>query len=113
MISLAETNDTVYEGYRSPEAASWQDFLAVSRNQMEERNLRTRLGSIDLEEKRVLRRLHSETRLLKIKQEQRLGRSTFRRNGIIGGQINNSGSSTPRSLVCEFYTFLTVLFVTP
>lgn len=102
MISLAETNDTVYEGYRSPEAASWQDFLAVSRNQMEERNLRTRLGSIDLEEKRVLRRLHSETRLLKIKQEQRLGRSTFRRNGIIGGQINNSGSSTPRSLATKF-----------
>ena len=66
MIPLDETNNTGYEGHRGPEAASSQDFFAVSRNQMEERNLRTRLGSIDLEEKRALRRLSSEKRLLKI-----------------------------------------------
>lgn len=75
--------------------------FAIFRNQMEDRILQNKLGSIELEEKRLLRRFRSETRLLKIKQEQRLGNLTCtRRNEVNGTHINKAGTPTPQSVVC-------------
>ena len=90
----------------TPGAVSLQEFFATFRNRMEERILKTKLGSIDLEEKRVLRRLRSETRLLKIKQEQRLGNLTCRRNEPNGTHTNKGRSPSPQSPVCSFEMFL-------
>lgn len=75
---------------------------AVFRNQMEDRVLKKKLGSIELEEKRLLRRFRSETRLLKIRQEQRLGSLTCaRRNEVNGTHIDKAGTPSPQSAVCR------------
>ena len=75
---------------------------AVFRNQMEDRVLRNKLGSIELEEKRSLRRFGSETRLLKIRQEQRLGSFICaKRNEVNGTHINKAWNSSPKSAVCR------------
>ncbi|KAL9970300.1 hypothetical protein ACROYT_G022654 [Oculina patagonica] len=64
---------------------------------MEDRILHRKLGSIDLEEKRLLRQYRSEKRLLKIKQGQRLGNLSIKRNEANGTHINK-GSSSPQSM---------------
>ena len=79
---------------------SVQDFFAILRNRMEERVLKNKLGSIELEEKRLLRRYRSETRLLKMKQEQRLGNLVLKRVDSNGVQLNK-GSLNPQSEVCR------------
>lgn len=92
----------------TPGAISLRGFFAVFKNQMEDRILQNKLGSIDLQEKKLLRRYRSERRLLKIKQEQRLGNLTLRRNEANGTHINK-GSSSPQSMVCDFLNFLRVI----
>lgn len=86
----------------TPGVISLHGFFAVFRNRMEDRILQNKLGSIDLEEKRLLRRHRSEMRMLKIKQEQRLGNLTPRRNeaNVHGAHINR-GSLSPQSVVCK------------
>ena len=76
---------------------------AVFRNQMEDRLLTNKLGSIELEEKRLLRRFRSETRLMRIKQEQRLGSglTCARRNEVNGTHINKAGTPSTQSAVCR------------
>ena len=84
---------------------------AVFRNQMEDRVLRNKLGSIELEEKRLLRRFRSETRLLKIRQEQRLGSglTCAGRNEVNGIHINKTGTPSTQSAVCRQCLYLTCL----
>lgn len=63
--------------YSVYEALSAEDFFAILRNRMEGRMLKNKIGSIEREEKRLLRRFRSEMKLLKTKQEQRLGNLTL------------------------------------
>lgn len=107
MIQIIPKRPLVNDMYDTPGAIS-QGFFAVFRNQMEDRILHRKLGSIDLEEKRLLRQYRSEKRLLKIKQGQRLGNLSIKRNEANGTHINK-GSSSPQSMVCEFFTFLSVI----
>lgn len=89
---------------------------AVFRNQMEDRVLKNKLGSIELEEKRLLRRFRSETRLLNIRQEQRLGSDLAyaRKNKVNGTHINKAGtSSTQSAAVCRQCLYLTFGFLKP
>lgn len=88
---------------------------AVFRNQMEDRVLRNKLGSIELEEKRLLRRFRSETRLLNIKQEQRLGSGLtyVRKNKVNGTHNNKAGTSSTQSAVCSQCLYLTFGFLKP
>ena len=82
---------------------------AVFRNQMEDRVLRYKLGAIELEEERLLRRFRSETRLLKIKQDQRLGSLTCARgNEVNGTHINKAGTLGPETAVCRQCLYLRV-----
>lgn len=74
-------------------------FFTILRNQMEDRILKTKLGSLELAEKRLLKRYRSETRLLKIKQEQRLGNLAIKRNEA-NGTNSNKRSPSPQSMVC-------------
>ncbi|KAJ7379618.1 hypothetical protein OS493_014013 [Desmophyllum pertusum] len=64
---------------------------------MEDRILKTKLGSLELAEKRLLKRYRSETRLLKIKQEQRLGNLAIKRNEA-NGSNSNKRSPSPQSM---------------
>ena len=86
----------------TPGAISLHGFFAIFKNRMEDRILQNKLGSIDLEEKRLLRRVRSEMRLLKIKQEQRLGNLTVRRSETNGTPINK-GILSPQSTVGDFF----------
>ena len=79
---------------------------AVFRNQMEERALKNKLGSIEFEQKWLLKRFRSETRLLKIRQEQRLGSFT-KRSEVNGAHMNKAGDRSPQSAVCRKCLFLT------
>lgn len=91
--SLSELNDTwILMGQFRGNVSS-----AVFRNQMEDRLLTNKLGSIELEEKRLLRRFRSETRLMRIKQEQRLG------SGLTCARthINKAGTPSTQSAVCR------------
>lgn len=89
--------DNYYEAIRP---LSVQMFFAVVTNQMEERVLKNKLGSIEQEEKRLMRRYRSETRLLKIKQEQRIGNLSLKRQDTKSAQIK--GISRPKSSeVCK------------
>lgn len=86
---------------------------AVFRNQMEDRVLRNKLGSIELEEKRLLRRFRSETRLLKIRQEQRLGGGLTCAGGdeVNGTHINKARTPNTQSTVCRRCLYLTFFFL--
>lgn len=89
--------DNYYEAIRP---LSVQMFFAVVTNQMEERVLKNKLGSIEQEQKRLMKRYRSETRLLKIKQEQRIGNLSLKRQDIKGAHIK--GSPSPKSSeVCK------------
>lgn len=89
--------DNYYEAIRP---LSVQMFFAVVTNQMEERVLKNKLGSIEQEEKRLMRRYRSETRLLKIKQEQRIGNLSLKRQDTKSAHIK--GISSPKSSeVCK------------
>jgi len=70
------------------------------KNEMEERVLKNKIGSIELQEKRLLRRFRSETRLLKIKQEQRLGNLSLKRQHS-NGTYTNKTSLSPQPEVCR------------
>ena len=84
--------------YSVYEAPSVQDFFAILRNRMEGRVLKNKIGLIEREEKRLLRKFRSETKLLKIKQEQRLGNLTLKRLKSNGAQFNKA-SPSPQSEV--------------
>ena len=87
---------------------SMTDFFAILQNQMEDRVLKNKLGFIEQEEKRLLRRYRSETRILKTKQEQRLGNWSLKRHNAKGAviKVNPSPLSTE---VCRV-TFFIQLF---
>ena len=78
---------------------STRDFLASIRNQLEERLLKNKISSLELQEKRFLRRHRSDTRLLKLTQEVRLG------NLALGRVIANESSRAARLEVCSYISF--------
>ena len=105
MIDSHSITDMNLNGRRS-----MRDFFAILKNRMEERVLKNKIGSIELEEKRLLRRFRSETRLLKIKQEQRLGNLSLKRQDSNATHINKASPSPQSPEVCR-YTLLTLFFL--
>ena len=84
-------------------------IFAVVTNQMEERVLKNKLGSIEEQEKRLLRRYRSETRLLKTKQEQRVGTSVVKRSQDTKGTHIKRCPSPKSPEVCTRKRFLSML----
>lgn len=70
--------------------------------------LKNKIGSIEREEKRLLRRFRSQVKLLKTKQEQRLGNLTLKRSNSNGVQFKKA-SPSPQSEVNSLLIFYKVV----
>ena len=82
-----------------PLTPSSSNVVAVARNHIEDRALKTKLELIQLEEKNALRKLRSEIRLIKIRQHQRLGNLAQRKSETEGTLINQGAFSSEVCLI--------------